>query len=164
MAGLLRAGDVMSPNLATVTEHMTLDHLARFFVERKISGAPVLDGEGRLTGVVTTTDLARAVAETSTVQADDVSVYYRNADDAETLEDLGQRYVEQQSLTVRELMNHRIHHVPETATVPEVARIMVERRIHRLIVTRDERPVGIISSMDVLRIVAGQPSAEPAPR
>ena len=53
-----------------------------------------------------------------------------------TLEDLGQRFVEERAVTVRDVMTPVIHQVPVTASVAEVARIMVEQHIHRLVVTQ----------------------------
>ena len=50
-----------------------------------------------------------------------------------------------------------IHQVPATAAVGEVARIMVVRHIHRLVVTQGKDPVGIITSMDLLKMVAELP-------
>ena len=50
-----------------------------------------------------------------------------------------------------------IHQVPVTASVAEVARIMVEQHIHRLVVTQGKDPVGIITSMDLLKMVADLP-------
>jgi CBS domain-containing protein len=50
-----------------------------------------------------------------------------------------------------------IHQVPVTASVAEAARIMVDQHIHRLVVTQGKEPVGIITTMDVLKMVAEQP-------
>lgn len=158
MSQSLSAKDLMQPRMMTVNEDMTIDDLGRFLVENRVTGAPVVNDDGRLVGVVSSTDLARAVVDSADDDEAAKSAYYRDDDRAVTLEDLGQRYVEQRALTVRELMNPVIHHVPETATIAEVAAVMVDRRIHRVLVTRDGNPVGIIASMDVLRVMAdGKP-------
>jgi CBS domain-containing protein len=49
-----------------------------------------------------------------------------------------------------------VHQVTATAPVAEAARLMVEHHIHRLVVTQAREPVGIITSMDLLRVVAEQ--------
>ena len=72
------------------------------------------------------------------------------------LEDPRERCVEARTVTVRDVMTPVIHQVPVTASVREAARIMVNQHIHRLVVTQGKEPVGIITSMDVLKIVAGQ--------
>jgi predicted transcriptional regulator len=155
-----RVKDVMNPDIMTVADEMTTDELVRFLTEREISGAPVVDGQGRLIGVVSMTDIGRHLAEPSDFASPASPAFYREtADDrAEdlSLEDLGQRYVEERAVTVRDVMTPAVHQVPATALVREAARIMVEHHIHRLIVTRGKEPVGIITSIDLLRVLAGE--------
>jgi CBS domain-containing protein len=54
---LLRAGDLMSRNPITVQEDMTVADLCDLFQEKNINGAPVVDGRGRLVGVVAQDDI-----------------------------------------------------------------------------------------------------------
>jgi len=149
--------DLMNPDIMTVVDEMTTDELARYLIEREISGAPVVDGQGQLVGVVSMTDIGRNVAEPSDFASSRSSGFYRDDATELTLQDLGQRYVEERAVTVRDVMTPVIHQVPVTASVAEVARIMVERHIHRLVVTQGKDPVGIITSMDLLKMVADQP-------
>jgi len=151
-----RVQDVMNPDIMTVADDMTTDELVQFLNEREISGAPVVDGQGHLIGVVSMTDIGRHLAEPSEF-ASARAEFYRDLGDEVTLEDLGQRYVEERVVTVRHVMTPVIHHVAATATVAEAARIMVDRHIHRLVVTQGRQPVGMITSIDLLRVVAEQP-------
>ena len=150
-----RVRDVMNPDIMTVADDMTTDELARFLDEREISGAPVVDSQGHFIGVVSMTDLGRHLAEPSDFQSARAG-FYRDVGDEVTLEDLGQRYVEGRAVTVRDVMTPVVHHVAATAAVAEAARIMVERHIHRLVVTQGRQPVGMITSMDLLRVVTEQ--------
>lgn len=146
--------DLMNPDVMTVADDMTTDELARFLVEREISGAPVVDSRGHLVGVVSMTDIGRKVAEASDVESE-TSGFYRDMIPDVTLEDLGQRYVEERVVTVADVMTPAIHQVPVTASAAEAARIMVDQRIHRLVVTEGKEPVGIITSLDLLKVMAG---------
>lgn len=147
--------DLMNPDIMTVADEMTTDELARYLTEREISGAPVVDSQGHLIGVVSMTDIGRHMADPEFGAPDNGGFYGAGASDV-TLEDLGQRYVEQRAATVRDVMTPVIHQVPVTASVVDAARIMVDQHIHRLIVTQDKEPVGILTSMDVLKMVADQ--------
>jgi predicted transcriptional regulator len=147
--------DLMNPDVMTVADDMTTDELARFLVEREISGAPVVDSQGHLIGVVSMTDIGRKVAEASDVESG-TSGFYRDMIPDFTLEDLGQRYVEERAVTVADVMTPVIHQVPVTASAVDAARIMVDERIHRLLVTEGREPVGIITSLDLLKVLAGQ--------
>jgi len=149
--------DLMSPDIMTVDEEMTTDELARYLIEREISGAPVVDSQGHLIGVVSMTDIGRNLADPSDFVSSRGSTFYRDDTENLTLEDLGQRYVEERAVTVRDVMTPVIHQVPVTASLAEVARIMVEQHIHRLVVTQGKDPVGIITSMDLLKVVADLP-------
>jgi len=149
--------DLMNPDIMTVADEMTTDELARYLIEREISGAPVVDSQGHLIGVVSMTDIGRNIAEPSDLCSSSGSNFYRDDTVDLALEDLGQRYVEERAVTVRDVMTPVIHQVPVTASVAEVARIMVEEHIHRLVVTQGKDPVGIITSMDLLKMVADLP-------
>ena len=147
--------DLMNPDIMTVADDMTTDELARYLIEREISGAPVVDSQGHLIGVVSMTDIGRNMAEPSDVESSRSSGFYRDLA-ADVMEDIGERYVEERAVTVRDVMTPVIHQVPVTASVAEAARIMSDQHIHRLVVTQGKEPVGIITSMDVLKMVAEQ--------
>ena len=148
--------DLMNPDIMTVTDEMTTDDLARYLIEREISGAPVVDSQGHLIGVVSMTDIGRNMAEVSDVELSRSSSFYRDIAVDVMPDDAGERYVEERAVTVRDVMTPVIHQVPVTASVAEAARIMVDQHIHRLVVTQGKEPVGIITSMDVLKMVAEQ--------
>jgi predicted transcriptional regulator len=150
-----RVKDVMNPDIMTVTDDMTTNELVRYLNEREISGAPVVDSQGHFIGVVSMTDVGRHLAAPSDF-ASVRSEFYRDMGDELTLEDLGQRYVEERAATVRDVMTPVVHHVAASAAVAEAARIMVERHIHRLVVTQGRQPVGMLTSMDLLRVIAEQ--------
>jgi predicted transcriptional regulator len=149
--------DVMNPDVMTVADEMTTGELARYLTEREISGAPVVDSQGHLIGVVSMTDIGRHVAEPSGFQSSRDPEFYSDSVGDLAVDDFRQRYVEQSAATVRDVMTPVVHHVPASATVAEAARVMIREHIHRLVVTQEREPVGIITSMDLLRVVAEQP-------
>jgi predicted transcriptional regulator len=148
-----RVKDVMNPDIMTVADDMTTDELARYLTEREISGAPVVDSQGCVVGVVSMTDIGRHLAEPSEFASSRRSEFYDLGGDS-TLE---QRFLEEGAVAVRDVMTPVVHHVPANAAIAEAARIMVEQHIHRLVVTQGREPVGIITSMDLLRVVAEAP-------
>ena len=52
------AQDVMTRDVLTARADWSIDRLADFFIDKSISGAPVLEPDGSLVGVVSSTDLA----------------------------------------------------------------------------------------------------------
>lgn len=145
----LTARDIMSPNVIQVGEDMDLRDLAKLLLTKNITGAPVVDEHGELSGVVSQTDL----------------VYYNLSRDDELVlpSDFYQRArVEGRHLpsgfqiedtntgTVADVMTPVVHAVTESAAVTSVARLMTRRHIHRVIVRKGRNAVGIISALDVL--------------
>jgi CBS-domain-containing membrane protein len=55
-----RAEDIMSSPAVTVGRETTLGEIADIFTGRKINRVPVVDGEGRLLGIVSREDIVRA--------------------------------------------------------------------------------------------------------
>jgi predicted transcriptional regulator len=145
--------DVMNPDIMTVADDMTTDELARYLTEREISGAPVVNSQGYLIGVVSMTDIGRHLAEPSEFASSRRSEFYRDTVDDVLVEDFEQRLLEERAVAVRDVMTPVVHHVPASAPIAEAARIMVEQHIHRLVVTQAREPVGIITSMDLLRAI-----------
>jgi len=57
----LKVEKIMTPNPITVPYDFTVEETAEVLLKHKISGAPVLDAEGNLAGVITQTDLFRVI-------------------------------------------------------------------------------------------------------
>jgi predicted transcriptional regulator len=144
--------DVMNPDIMTVADDMTIDELARYLTEREISGAPVVNSQGHLIGVVSLTDIGRHLVEPSEFSSSRGSEFY-DMNDETTPEP---RFLGEHVVAVRDVMTPAVHHVRANAPMADAARIMVEQHIHRLVVTEGREPVGIITSMDLLRVVAEQ--------
>jgi len=64
LVGRLTVGEVMSRTVLTVDPHRDVRSAARILIDHKIGALPVLDG-ARLVGIVTDTDLLRALATTT---------------------------------------------------------------------------------------------------
>ena len=150
--------DVMTRDVATLSPEMTLKEMDRIFVERQVSGAPVVEGE-RLVGIVSQADVVRLLYDEQK-KAQQVSDFYTSpfpipisaldqlAKDSRKIADhLTKR-------TVGEVMIPHPLTVSPSDDVESVARLMIKEKIHRVLVTEEERLVGIVSSLDIVRLVA----------
>lgn len=151
------AEQVMSREVLAVDADMTVHELASFLTENQITGAPVLDRRGRLVGVVSETDIAEAELERAQTIDDggDAAFEMRGFEDDVERAEMRGMHLEPIDLTVRDIMTPTAYTVPHDTTVEELARTMVSGRIHRLLVTRDSHVVGIVTSLDLLKLLYG---------
>ena len=145
-----RARDIMVREVVCVQQDMDLRDLARLFLEKGITGAPVVDREGDLAGVISQTDLLyyqltrgdELILESDFYQS--VKVEGRHLPAGFQVEDSNVQ-------RVADVMTPVVHSVLDTADVDAVARMMTRRHIHRVIVRAGRKVAGIITALDVLR-------------
>ena len=166
----LAARDVMNTQVLTVRVDLTVRELAAFLIENQISGAPVVDPDGRLVGLVSLTDVAQNDAERPDLVDDRSSpaMAVRGWEERMNPEDVRPLHIESDDLLVRDIMTPTIYTIPEDTPVAKIAQTMVAGRIHRLLVTRRGKAVvGIVTSLDLVGLLAGkkprrQAEAKPA--
>lgn len=149
----LRARDVMTADVVRVPADLTVGELADVFMENEISGAPVVDDEGSLVGVVSVFDIARQRSGETGITSDqgNPEFYVRGWEESYSLEEFRKLRVQEGNLTVRDVMTPAIFTVAEDDPISDVARSLVDGHIHRVLVVRGAEVVGIISSLDLLR-------------
>jgi CBS domain-containing protein len=157
---LITAADLMNPRVLTVREDLTVRELANVLVENEISGAPVEDRSGKLVGVVSLTDIAEALAEDEDEEEDEEDLEGERADfflsewgDRTSREDIEELGLDEAELTVGEIMTPEVFTVREDTPVSEIAEAMIQNHVHRILVTREDRVVGIISTSDLLGLL-----------
>lgn len=153
----MQAKEVMRRNVVTVTPQMTLREVAKIFVDKRITGAPVVSPSGDVVGVVSQTDLVRHDREAAPVE---VPFYHQEPDEGARA---GGFHTELPDYTrVEEVMTPWAVSFEEDTSVTELARQMLKKHIHRVVITRAGRIVGIVTSMDLLKVLTGRKAAEPA--
>jgi CBS domain-containing protein len=123
------AGDIMTRKVHTIHPEATVREAAQLLFGQRISGAPVVNTDGAIVGIVTEADITSKVG-------------------------LDANNVDQRSLRVVDIMTREIIAVEEDTPVHEIAKLLTERRIKRVPVVRDGKPVGIISRADIVHAVA----------
>ena len=147
-----RAGEIMNPEVILVQEDMDIKELARLFLRRQISGAPVVDRHNELVGVISQTDLVYHSLTRGESLADD-SHFYESARMEGRPIPGGFQIEDMNSVPVSELMTPVVHSVSERAGLRTIINLMTRKHIHRVVVTRGRKVVGIISALDVLAAV-----------
>jgi CBS domain-containing protein len=149
----IRAQDVMSKEPVCIELGTSLRDVARAFDQNQISGAPVIDGGGRLVGVVSRTDLVHRFLDDSL------------AHDPRTLADFFSGGIDDDEapmesepvVNVEEFMTDSPVTAPPTATLRELAKLMGDAHVHRVIIVDPSRiPIGIVTSLDLVRALAAE--------
>ncbi len=148
----------MQSDVVTVHPELQLRELESVLLRERIHGAPVVEG-GRVVGVVSRSDVVRQLKLEEERIAD--AAYYLEPFDADRrapeqderiFEGVGARTAK---LRVRDIMIQDVVSVPPDAPLAEVARCMLERPVHRILVLEEGELRGLISSLDLVRHLAG---------
>ncbi len=152
----IQAKSLMTADVLTVRDDMDVATMTELLVENEISGAPVMDRDGKLVGVVSLYDAAAAASDEGGLgpETSDPNFYLRGWEDSFGEDEVRGLHIENRGRRVRDIMSPPVYTVPEEASAPEVARKMLEAHLHRLLVTRDGKLAGIITTFDLLRLLA----------
>jgi CBS domain-containing protein len=131
--GNLCVADLMTIDPCLITRTASVADAEELMAKHRVSGLPVIDGDGSLVGVVSQTDLM-----------------YLTRPQVRTL--MGRW---ETPLTVQEIMTSPPVTVPATMSLENAARVMTEHDVHRVVaVDRKGRPIGVLSATDFVQLAA----------
>jgi predicted transcriptional regulator len=148
--------DVMQREVLAARAEWSIEELADFLIDNSISGAPVTSHDDELLGVVSLTDIVRQSRspDYGTDREDTHDVYLYDLDRRMGREELHEMHIQFESpVQVHDIMTPMIFSVPEDTGVQEVADTMLRGRIHRVFVTRDGKLSGIVTALDMLKVI-----------
>jgi predicted transcriptional regulator len=151
------ASELMSTGVLAVPAEWSIKQLADFFVEHKISGAPVINSNQKLVGVVSISDMVQfdslSAADKSSLIANDV--YTEVIGQPVMQGDINKLLAHaNDNCNVDSIMTPSVISVVMTATLPEIACKMYDRHIHRVFVTEDGKILGVISTTNILEAIS----------
>jgi CBS domain-containing protein len=148
----IRARDVMRTDVVTIPETASLGDAVQALIDNRITGMPVTDEAGQLSGVVSIRDILDHLSESASRLGKRPAFYSSGPGEDEDEDwDLGEIEIpEEEVATVADVMTAEIHAVSTDSGLEEIADKMVEHRIHRVLVTENKKYVGLVSAMDVL--------------
>jgi CBS domain-containing protein len=127
------AREIMQRGVVAVSPELSLLELEELLTGEDISGAPVTDTDGRVIGIVSKTDVVRYYSDAYQAYRGDET--WPGSDG---------------TTTVSDIMTEELVTVPPSATLMDVARVMVDGRLHRVIVGDVDSIEGILTSLDLL--------------
>jgi CBS domain-containing protein len=152
----MRARDIMTTNVVTVSPETDIAEAVRLMLERQISGVPVIDASGRLAGILTEGDLMRRAELVTGRQS-----WWINPTSSPEQE--AKAYVKAHGLKVKDVMTKEVVTINEQEPLDRIAMVFEERGIKRTPVMRSGKVVGIVSRANLLRSLATKRISDAAP-
>jgi CBS-domain-containing membrane protein len=151
---MLKAKDIMTKDVITVRPDTTIEELARILMKNQISGAPVVDAQERLIGVVTENDL---ISKNSRLHIPTILRLF------DAYIPLGTSKLESDikrmtASTVQDICSKEVITVDSEASADYIATLMTERKIHLLPVLKEGKLEGIIGKKDLIEGFAAEAS------
>jgi CBS domain-containing protein len=129
----MKVADIMQTDVRTVTSDIPVSEVVVSLADAQVTGLPVVDARNRVIGVVSSTDLIDAQAETRSAE---------------------ERQILLEQTPVQDIMTPRPLMIESAAEVQEAARHMLYAEVRRLFVEENGALVGVISQTDIVRAVA----------
>ena len=152
------AADVMTSAVISVTPDTPVTEIAKILFGHHISGAPVVDTNGRLVGIVSEGDLMSdvgAVGSETTRRSWWLGMFTDSAS-------LAADYSRTHARTAGDIMSTELVTVREDTPLRDVARLLEKKRIKRVPVMRNDKLVGIVTRANLVQALASMPPAPPA--
>jgi CBS-domain-containing membrane protein len=145
---VIRAKDIMSRDVVTLSAGMDFAAAAKILLDNHFNGAPVVDDQGRLLGILCQSDL---VAQHKRLPVPTLFTLLDSFIRLTSTKQLEKQVRKIAALTVAEAMTSDPVTVGPDTTIETVAGLMVDSNLHTLPVIEEGRLVGVIGKEDVLK-------------
>ena len=131
-------------------------------MEKNISGAPVVDCEGLLVGVLSVTDIYRAVLDrvrkAKSLREATCQMVDKDAEEKDTLRELtlSMRAVAESKVSSLLPMRQELLTLGPNDSLDRALKIIAEHNVNRLPVVKDGKVVGIITRADIIEVFSGK--------
>jgi CBS-domain-containing membrane protein len=149
----MQARDIMTSPVITVTPRTEVQKVAQLFLEKRISGVPVVNEEGKLVGMVSEGDLMhRSEAGTGRRRSWWLSLFASK-------EELAGAYAREHGRHVADIMTRRLVTAAPSTPVQEIAGLLERNGIKRVPIVENDQVVGLVSRANLIQAVASAPSS-----
>ena len=155
----MQVRDLMTPSVRTVSPDMRLIDLERFLTDGHLSGAPVVR-DRKLVGVVSLSDVVRQIVVERTraeyvADPDSGLGTWHHVPDVEITEWIGEAVADHlEHLHFSDVMTTKVITLSPDADIHDSARVILDNRVHRVLVVQDGEVRRILSTTDLVRLFA----------
>ena len=147
---MITVRDIMTTDLITLTPDLDITKAAGILLENRINGAPVVDQDGHLVGILCQSDL---IAQQKKLPIPTVFTFLDSVIQLSSRKQIEKQVRKIAALTVSQAMTSDVITVHPDTGLEAVAALMVDNNFHTLPVVKDGNLVGIVGKEDVLRTI-----------
>ena len=134
--------EIMTKDVITVSPDASLKDVGELLKEKRISGVPVIDAKGNIVGIVTLTDMLRVL--------DQIYKWQEMERRVPGLK-LSEMFAKEKSeAKVRNVMTKTVYTLDENQTIEDVMRMMFDKKVHTIPITKDGKLLGIVGKRDLI--------------
>lgn len=137
---------IMKPDVYSLPPDATVVDAMKFFVEHGISGAPVVDEDGKAVGFVSDGDIMRLLSSQSNSYMDPVVMIMQMHADEETYDE---KLANLMKMNIRDIGTKGVIGVDLYTTLPQVCRMLSKNHLKKVPVLHEGRIVGVINRSDI---------------
>ncbi|PLY02814.1 MAG: hypothetical protein C0624_07730 [Desulfuromonas sp.] len=148
---MITAKEIMTAEVKSVLEETTIEELARLFVEGQVSAMPVVDEEQHLRGFISESDLVEQNMPLHLPRVISLFDWVLYMESEKNFREEVERITAQ---TVGEICVREVISCSVDTPLREIAELMSSKQVNLLPVVEDEKVVGVVSRLDVVRSMA----------
>lgn len=137
---------IMKKDVYSLSPDATVVDAMKFFVEHGISGAPVVDADGRAVGFVSDGDIMRLLSTQSNSYMDPVVMIMQMRADEETYDE---KLANLMKMNIRDIGTKGVIGINLYTTLPQVCRILSKNHLKKVPVLHEGKIVGVINRSDI---------------
>jgi CBS domain-containing protein len=146
------AKDVMTSPVVCVGVNDGLSDVEQCLIDAHVTGLPAVE-EGRLVGIITRSDYVRLPI---LLKAYDEYVSNRRHENGMQQQDRAEFHEFRSrlgTLTVHDVMTSKVVTCTEDTPISDIASKMLNHHVHRVVVVDQDRPIGIVGSLDLVKLL-----------
>jgi CBS domain-containing protein len=151
------ASDYMQRDVVTVSPDDTLRDALALMTENHVTGLPVMDASSRCVGLITSSDILNYEQEQANEpeERETAELFDPESEQWESVPFSAFRLEGLDDVAVSDVMARDLVWVHRNTPLKDVARRLIDERVHRvLVMDEDSRLYGILSAFDFVRVVA----------
>lgn len=150
------AKDLMTEKVVCVHPETPINDLIKILVKNHIHGTPVVDKEGRLVGVVSKTDIVEYDEKTIKRRGGIAKKSFYKDTNGKLKKELDKILKTKNfgKTLVNDIMTPHVVTAQADDTIDRLAKIMYDKKIHRVIIQDKEQVIGVVSTFDILHAVS----------